>query len=202
MLDMDYSANYYAFSGDKLLAEGKLQDIVRSLKEYENHAFEGSLLLFNGASGQQIDIDLSGSNSELLERYRDPNLPGENSTPESGSEPGKRGRGRPKLGVEGREVTLLPRHWQWLETRRGGASATLRRLIDAERKECSDADRVKNAQDATNRFMYAIGGNLPGFEEAIRALYARDGNRFREETELWPVDIRDCARMFAEAVFE
>jgi uncharacterized protein len=199
---MDTSVEYLAFNAKELLVKGKLSDIALTLKNYEKQSDATPLLLFNGSSGQQIDIDLSGSDSEVVERYREPNLPGQNIAPESASAPQKRGRGRPKLGVQGREVTLLPRHWEWLDLQRGGASATLRRLIDEDRKESLALNAVKNAQDATNRFMYAIAGNLPGFEEAIRALYARDGARFKEETQTWPVDIRDCAREFAEPAFE
>jgi hypothetical protein len=99
----------------------------------------------------------------------------------------------------GREVTLLPRHWEWLDQQRGGVSAALRRLIDENRKERAAEDAIREAQDSANRFMMAIAGDFPGFEEAVRALYARDGAKFREETQRWPADIRRCASDYAEA---
>lgn len=199
---MDYTSDYYAFSGDKLLASGKLKEIVISLKEYEKQRDTRPFLLFNGNSGHQVDLDLTGSDTDVLQRYGSDLSSGQNEGvyPENPSV--KRSRGRPKLGVEGREVTLLPRHWEWLETQRGGASATIRRLIDEERRGSLEQDRKKAAQDATNRFMYGIGGNLPGFEEAIRALYSGGKDRFIEETNAWPVDIRECARRFAAPAFE
>ena len=102
------------------------------------------------------------------------------------------------MGVGGREVTLLPRHWEWLDAQRGGASAALRRLIETARRENAGEDRIKSAQDAAQRFMYAMAGNLSGFEEAIRALYARESTRFEQETAGWPIDIRNCAREYAK----
>ncbi len=113
----------------------------------------------------------------------------------------RRGPGRPRLGVVGREVTLLPRHWAWLEAQRGNASATLRQLVDQARREGEEADSVRRAQDAAHRFCNAMAGDRPGFEEAMRALFARDGGRFNAETYPWPCDIRDHARWLAEDVF-
>ena len=89
-----------------------------------------------------------------------------------------RGRGRPKLGVVAREVTLLPRHWDWLNSQSGGASVALRKLVEAARLAGDDKDRTRHAQEAAYRFMTALAGNLPGYEEATRALYAADPARF------------------------
>ena len=109
----------------------------------------------------------------------------------------KKTRGRSRLGVVGREVTLLPRHWQWRDQKRGGASAGLRRLIDENRKEQAAEDAIREVQDSANRFMMAIADNLPGFEEAVRALYARDGAKFRKEIQRWPTDICRCKSGYA-----
>lgn len=198
---MNALEEYLAFNGQELLGKGSLGEVALIVKTFEKQNDKAPLLLFKRSSGQQIDLDMSGTEDEVAERFRKVNISGQKSTENTSEEHTKKGRGRPRLGVQGREVTLLPRHWEWLENQRGGASATLRRLVDAERKESSALDRVKLAQDATNRFMYAIGGNLAGFEEAIRALYAQDSKRFQEETQTWPVDIRDCAREFAAPVF-
>ena len=157
---------------------------------------KGEVLLFDVDSGRQIDLDVSGSAEDIRRRYRE-----QVSDPDTETMGPKKRRGRPKLGVVGKEVTLLPRHWEWLEQQRGGASATLRRLIDQARKALSDREQVQQAQDAAQRFMTAMAGDLPGYEEAVRALYAGNGPKFREETARWPADIRRCAGEYAEAAF-
>lgn len=139
------------------------------------------VLFFDSNTGRQVDIDVS---SETI-RGQSQQVESSDSGTESKLVQNKnknKSKGRPRLGVVGREVTLLPRHWEWLDQQRGGASAALRRLIDENRKERAAEDAIREAQDSTNRFMMAIAGDLPGFEEAVRALYARDGAKFREET--------------------
>jgi len=135
----------------------------------------GEFLVFEDVSGRQIDLDFRGT----------PNAG------EATAEP--RGRGRPKLGVVPREVTLLPRHWDWLNSQPGGASVALRKLVDEARRSSGDADRIRAAQEAAYRFLSAIAGNLPGYEEATRALFAYDRRRFGEHIAGWPEDIRDYA---------
>ena len=110
-----------------------------------------------------------------------------------------RGRGRPRLGVIAKEVTLLPRHWDWLNVQPGGASVALRKLVDEARKTSGDRDRVRAAQEAAYRFMSAIAGNLPGFEEATRALFAYDRRGFTHLVANWPEDVRDYAVRLAFA---
>jgi hypothetical protein len=102
-----------------------------------------------------------------------------------------RGRGRPKLGVVSREVTLLPRHWEWLNAQPGGASVALRKLVDEARRASGDKDRERQARDAAYHFMSTMAGNLPQFEEASRALFAGDRRRFTALIADWPPDIRD-----------
>jgi len=140
-------------------------------------------LVFDDRSGRQVDLDTRGV------------LP----TDVPSTEP--RGRGRPKLGVVAREVTLLPRHWDWLSHQPGGASVALRRLVDEARKTSGDRDRVRGAQEAAYNFMSAMAGNLPGFEEAARALFAYDRRKFANLIATWPPDVRDHAvkLAFAEA---
>ena len=104
-----------------------------------------------------------------------------------------RGRGRPKLGVVAREVTLLPRHWEWLAAQPGSASVTLRRLVEDARKSGGAKQRARAARDAAYAFMHALAGDFPGFEEAIRALYADDRTRFENQVTDWPADVRDYA---------
>ena len=184
----------YAFAGQELIAWGSVASVASILKNEQNQTDKEITLLFDGTTGQQIDLDLSGSVEDVQNRYGTPS----DSPPAEGSSSPRKGRGRPKLGVAGREVTLLPRHWEWLDTQRGGASAVLRRLVDQERKAGAGEDQVRQAQDSAQRFMSSMAGNLPGFEEAARALYAREEGRFKQETSGWPADIRDCARRYAE----
>ena len=192
---MQQASKILAFNAQKLIAEGAFGEVLHLVKNHIKQNDTGNVLFFNGSDGRQIDIDLKAGAGESGNAN-------EASAAESGSEqatPGKKSRGRPKLGVVGREVTLLPRHWQWLDDQRGGASARLRRLIDQERKATAGDDMIRRSQDSANRFMHAMAGDIPGFEEAVRALYAQDKARFVQETAAWPLDIRDCARGFAEA---
>ena len=213
---MQQSMEVYAFQAQQQLVKASLLEValllnraaVQELGEgdgegggegnSEAHGLKhkGEVLLFDADSGRQIDLDVSGSAEDIRRRYRE-----QVSDPGAEIKGPKKRRGRPKLGVVGKEVTLLPRHWEWLEQQRGGASATLRRLIDQARKALSDQEQVQQAQDAAQRFMTAMAGDLPGYEEAVRALYASNGPKFREETARWPADIRRCAGEYAEAAF-
>lgn len=144
-------------------------------------------------------MDFRGSLQDVLER-----LPAdihEAATDEAGLEsaPSPRAPGRPKLGVVGREVTLLPRQWEWLNAQPGGASVALRKLVQQAQRENEGKDRVRRSQEAAFRFMSAIAGNERGFEEATRALFARDRQRFEENTSSWTPDVRDYAVGLAEA---
>ncbi|HEY0465406.1 MAG TPA: DUF2239 family protein, partial [Polyangiaceae bacterium] len=134
------------------------------------------LLIFEDRSGRQLDFDLSGSLDDVLARALPP--------------PPRSGPGRPKLGVVSREVSLLPRHWEWLEAQPQGISASLRRLVEEARKRDPDEQRARKGREALNRFMTAIAGNRANFEEATRALFASDHARFEELIADWPEDIR------------
>ena len=130
----------------------------------------------------------AAANATSLRGCRNPlsNPPAEDLTA-----PEPRGRGRPRLGVVAREVTLLPRHWEWLGAQPGGASVALRKLVEAARRSSGDLDRSRAARDAAYHFMSAMAGNLPGFEEASRALFADDRRQFVALIAGWPGDIRD-----------
>lgn len=104
--------------------------------------------------------------------------------------PSVRARGRPRLGVVAREVTLLPRHWDWLAAQPGGASVTLRRLVETARKSGVAATERRIAQDAAYRVMTTLAGDLPKYEDALRALYAGDRERFEDLISAWPADVR------------
>ena len=176
---------YSAFDGHRLLASGPLLDVTLAVKASPGLA-AGTILTFDDDTGKVVDLDIHGTAEEIAARHR---------AREEGH--AARSRGRPKLGVVAREVTLLPRHWEWLATQRGGASVTLRRLIDEARKAESGQSAVRAARDAAYRFMSAIGGDLPGFEEAARALYAGDTGRLEQELAAWPEDLRTHVRKLA-----
>lgn len=187
---------YLAFDAHTSLISGNLLTVAKHLKAHQESGNLTPVLIFDDDTGRQIDIDISGYDEDIIARFY------EGAADDGGSEamkPSK--RGRPKLGVVGREVTLLPRHWEWLDGQRGGASGTLRRLIDQARKHNSQADEVRNAQDSTNRFISAIAGDLPGFEDATRALYSGNEAAFKEQVKHWPKDVRKQALKFASGAF-
>jgi uncharacterized protein len=174
---------YTAFLGFRRLATGSATDLVALLRNQP----QGEILVFDDATGSQIDLDFRGRAAEIPQH--DAGLPA--------MEP--RARGRPRLGVIAKEVTLLPRHWDWLNAQPGGASVALRKLVDEARKTSGDRDRVRAAQESAYRFLSAVAGNLPAFEEATRALFAYDRRRFTQLVAGWPEDVRDYAVKLAFA---
>ena len=173
-MDSAVARDFTAFSGDRLIARGDLRTVVPAA-----HACrEMSLLVFEDATGRLVDLDLRGSLGESVAR-----LP-----PDLAPKPS---RGRPKLGVTAREVTLLPRHWDWLAGQPGGASAALRRLIDEARRDSAATDQIRQTQETTYRAMTTLAGDRPNYEEAVRALFANDRARFRDLISAWPKDLRD-----------
>ncbi len=183
-----------AFDGHKRLATGPLHEVALAAKNAEN----GAVLIYDDATGRVIDLDTRGTADEVLARLSQRVAP---APPVEMDQPAVelRGRGRPKLGVVAREVTLLPRHWDWLSSQPGGASVALRKLVEEARRTSGDRDRIRAAQEAAYHFMSAIAGNLPGFEEAARALFAYDRRRFSDLIAAWPEDVRDHAIKLAFA---
>jgi hypothetical protein len=173
---MEASQTYIAFAGARRIAQGTLAEVIPVLKERFDRDPSDSVLVFETDSGRQVDFDLRGTVAEALER----------ATP-------ARGPGRPKLGVASREVSLLPRHWQWLEQQGSGISATLRKLVEQAMKVQPGKQRARQIRDALCRFLTGMAGDRPSFEEACRALYAGDGARFAAQVERWPKDIREYA---------
>ena len=175
-----------AFEGHRCLISGGLLEVAGKVKEVVDNREHGSILVFDSISGRPIDLDLRGSVQQVLDRlsYAPTAVP---SPPASE----RRGPGRPKLGVVGREVTLLPRHWDWLDGQPGGASVALRKLVEEARRSNRAKDIARQSQDAVYRFMSAMAGDLPGFEEALRAFYRGDKERLDGLIQSWPADIRD-----------
>lgn len=184
-----------AFLGDRLIARGPACDVALALHA---RGRDGEVIVLDESNGCAIDLDVTGSSEDVAARYADTHsAAAETHSAGAKTDAPPRRRGRPKLGVIGREVTLLPRHWAWLDNQRGGASATLRRLVEHARKENAGNDLARHAQDRTLRLMTALAGNRPGFEDACRALYAGDGARFLEHARRWPKAVRDVVEASA-----
>ena len=173
---MTESATHAAFAGAALVHRGSLTEVLAAIKLNAHDAPDAQLLIFELTTGQQVDFDLRGALDEVLARLQ----------PKSAS----RGPGRPKLGVEGREVSLLPRHWEWLARQPNGASAAIRRLVDDASKKVDPALALRAKRDAAYRVMSALAGDLAGFEEASRALFAGDSATFTRHSKAWPRDVR------------
>lgn len=189
---------YLAFEGDHCIASGDLRTVARAAKETLARRKDAAVLVFDSASGP-IDIDFRGSVDDVMARLPDADAA---VLAEDAAVTAPRGPGRPKLGVVAREVTLLPRHWEWLAQQSGGASVALRRLVDEARRANKDKDRIRQAREAAYRFIAAMGENKPHYEEVARALFAGDAERFQAWTAAWPADVRDHARRLAATAFE
>jgi uncharacterized protein len=185
-----------AFAGQRLVAAGELAEVALAVKR-DLGAGENPALIFDEATSELVWLDLRGSEAELLRRLES----GARAAPQA-PQPTGRGPGRPRLGVVAREVTLLPRHWDWLSAQPGGASVALRKLVDAARRSGEASDRTRRAREAAYRFMTTVAGNEPGYEEAIRALFAGDLARFQAETGAWSQDVRDHLMRLAHPSFE
>ena len=197
------SKTYTAFAAEQRIATGPLIEVALKAKAWVEARPEATVLLFDDETGEVIDVSLSDSpallEKRLKQRFADP-LATEGQEDEEQPAPVARGRGRPKLGVVAREVTLLPRHWEWLDSQPGSASVVLRRLVEEARRTHANRDRRQKAQNATYKFLVVMAGDRMHFEEAIRALFADDRSRFQRLTATWPIDIRRHAeRLSAEA---
>jgi hypothetical protein len=186
-------AFYVVFEGERRLATGSKLEVAVAAQARLAEAPEASLLIFD-PEGRQVDFDLRGGPWDIALRLGD----------ERGGEgePAPRGRGRPKLGVTAREVTLLPRHWEWLAAQPGGASVALRKLVEAARRESEGPDRRRAARDAAYRFASVMAGDRPGFEAMSRALFAGDAEGFAARIADWPTDVAEHLRALAVEAFE
>jgi hypothetical protein len=178
--------SFTVFEGQRRLITATLPEVALAVKRRGRP--DAPIIIFNDATGRSLDLDLRGSDDEIVARLPRAE-PAAAPSEAPSSEP--RGRGRPKLGVVAREVTLLPRHWEWLGAQPGGASVALRKLVDEARRASGDRDRSRAARDAAYHFMSTMAGNLANFEEASRALFADDRRRFAGLIADWPADIRD-----------
>lgn len=192
------TSTHTAFEGFRRLARGPLPEVALAVKRAIERRTNDAVLLFDDRTGRSIDIDTRGSDEELVARLTPVVVPpAEAPTDEAQEISEPRGRGRPKLGVVAREVTLLPRHWDWLGAQPGGASVALRKLVEEARRAGADKESRRQAQERAYHFMSAIGGDLPGFEEASRALFAHDRPKLARLVEAWPADVREHAMLLA-----
>jgi len=195
---MKESQTYSAFVGDTLLFSGPLEAMLLKAKEYVDGGGVAPLLIFEDSSGRQTDFDFRGTPEDVLARISaHPLFKGMPETEKSSAGPG-----RPRLGVVCREISLLPRHWEWLERQTGGSSAALRRLVDEARKREPEKADVGPMRDAVSRFLSAMAGNLPNYEEVTRALYAGRYNHIERLMQDWPADIRGHSMRLVERCVE
>ncbi|MBO9559569.1 MAG: DUF2239 family protein [Caulobacter sp.] len=187
-------SGYVLFEGDRRLASGSKLEVAMAAQARQAWAPEASLLIFD-PEGRQVDFDLRGGPEDLAQRLG----VGEG---EAEADAAPRGRGRPKLGVTAREVTLLPRHWEWLAAQPGGASVALRKLVEAARRESEGPGRRRAAREAAYRFGSVMAGDRPGFEAMSRALFAGDAEGFATRIADWPADIAGHLRALAAEAFE
>jgi hypothetical protein len=187
-----------AFDGTRRLSSGPLIEVALAVKNATEAA--GPVLIFDDATGAVVDLDLRGTNADLIDRLARSSSTGSIESkprpapaPPGGTAGEPRGRGRPALGVVAREVTLLPRHWEWLAAQPGGASVALRKLVEDARRTGGTSQQTRAARERAYRFMAAMAGDMPGFEEATRALFADDCSRFEQHVMGWPDDVRAYA---------
>jgi hypothetical protein len=180
-------SDHVVFEGDRRIAAGSKLEAAVAAQARLAQAPDASLLIFD-PEGRQVDFDLRGGPADIAARLGE-------------GEAVPRGRGRPKLGVTAREVTLLPRHWEWLAAQPGGASVALRKLVEAARREGEGPERRRAARDAAYRFASVMAGDRPGFEAMSRALFAGDASGFAERVAAWPHDIAAHLRALASEAF-
>lgn len=192
---------YIAFDGNQKIAAGALPLVALKVKEISDAHPLARILVFNAATSELIDFDCRGTPAQMLRRL---NAPTKEAAPSTDETPraAPAGPGRPRLGVVAREVTLLPRHWEWLSSQPGGASVALRKLVEQAKRASLTSDNVRQAQTAAYRFMSAMAGNLDGFEEAARALFAADRSKFNALLASWPSDVQAHLQQLAEPAFQ
>jgi len=191
-----------AFMGTKAIASGDVRDVALKAKAAIDSDKWAQVLIFDDITSALVEVDFRGSAADVLRRIDDQAASARHASEPSQTEGETRRPGRPKLGVVAREVTLLPRHWDWLASQPGGASVTLRKLVEQARLANQGRDRKRRAQESAYRFLSAMAGNERGFEEALRSLFAGKRKRFDQIIEPWPIDVREHAKKLAAAAFE
>lgn len=192
--------HWIVFEGYREVAAGSPTQVAPLVKQRVDDRMQAPVLVFDANTGLQVDIDLRGT-ADNVAAWAEATEARHAASAPSTTEPTRRGPGRKKLGVVAREVTLLPRHWEWLNAQPGGASAALRRLVDKARSQHEQTDRIRLARENTYRFLLTVAGNHPGFEEVARALFAGDAQRFADLLSSWPPDIVKFATQLTRDAF-
>lgn len=193
-METDSSNSYTAFEGTALLFRGGLQDVILGIKKHLGRSENSSVLIFSDVTGKTMDFSFYGSQQDVIKRLEKYTVADDVTEPI--------GPGRPKLGVVSREISLLPRHWEWLATQSGGASATIRLLVEEARKKSSNISSIKQMQERAYQVMSVLAGDLQGYEEALRALYKQEGKAFVTHTKGWPKDIQKYLSELTKPIFE
>lgn len=191
---MSSTSNYTAFAGPRRIASGELAEVAMTARQILDRRPDAQILIFDDSDSRQVEVDLRGSPEQIAVQLQ--------SNPSQQATTSSRGPGRPRLGVVAREVTLLPRHWEWLKAQPGGASAVLRRLVEDARRGNQAGERARQSSDAVYRFMNVMAGNRAGFEEALRAFYRGDREQFDKRIARWPKDIREHVVRLAAAAWD
>ncbi len=182
----DSPPTHLAFAGDTLLAHATLPEVALAVRRALDGGETRPVVAMDAVTAEVIDLDLRGTDAEIVARLS----PAPPQTPADADATRAAGPGRPRLGVVSREVSLLPRHWDWLKTQRGGASATLRRLVDEARRHSGGRDRLAAAQEAVDRYLRVMAGDRPNYEEVLRAFYAGRDEDLQRHAGGWPDDVR------------
>lgn len=196
---MPYQENpsHSGFLGHRRIATGPLHQVASAVRAALRRNPHDTALVFRDDTGDQVEIDLR----EDAKAAADNTEQDRSAAAASAAPASTRGRGRPKLGVVAREVTLLPEHWDWLASQPGGASVALRKLVHEARRASAGRDLTRRAQERAYKIMIALAGNLPDFEEASRALFAGKLERLEGHTQAWPSDVREYVIRLADPAF-
>lgn len=178
-MDASTAPQLTAFVGYQQVAQGPRDVVLAELRRRQDNP---PAVVFDDLTGERVELEASAAYVST------------STEPDAATSRHARGVGRPRLGVVAREVTLLPRHWEWLSRQPGGASVALRRLVDDARRVYADRDAVRASRESAYRFMSTVASALPGFEEAARALFAGDPARFADQIHDWPEDVARYAR--------
>ncbi len=191
-------SKYTAFVDRHIVAAGSLGEVSARIRQTLDERHLARLLIFDDRTGSQVDLDPRDEPEEPVYESAEPS---ENAASEEQDAKPTAKVGRPKLGVVSGEVTLLPRHWDWLKSQPGGASVTLRKLVEEARRAGEEQAKKREAQEAAYRFMTAIAGDFDGYEEALRELYAGNRERFERCIANWGTDVARYASLLAAEAF-
>lgn len=191
---MNTKETYTVFEKHSLLFRGTLREVVLKVKKHLGKEANSLVLIFSDTTGKTMDVNFQGNEKEVLKRLEVYFAQDE--------EKDTVGPGRPKLGVISREVSLLPRHWEWLANQPGGASSALRKLVDEAKGNPASASNVKQLQERAYRFMSVVAGDLAGYEGALRALYRGDHKNFSLHIREWPKDVKAHLLQMTRPIFK